>query len=144
MNRTPDSPGSAQASGSKVKKSSGCDTVNCFNVFIPDYGFRRERVKLHEAFDMPSINFGKASNVYCFAACVLLTAAFTSSNSVKSQGNQRATPAGTAESYTKMENPSDETGLGQSKYLPTGLWGGGGIRLTVEKKNVKIEYGCAE
>ena len=34
--------------------------------------------------------------------------------------------------------------MGQSKLVPMGLWGGSGIRLTVEKKNVKIEHCCAE
>lgn len=28
--------------------------------------------------------------------------------------------------------------------LPTGDWGGSGIRLTVEEKGAKIEYGCAD
>ena len=32
----------------------------------------------------------------------------------------------------------------QSRLVPVSVWGGNGIRISVEQKNVKVEYACAD
>jgi hypothetical protein len=46
-------------------------------------------------------------------------------------------------SYNRTKNAEVETTMKQTRFVPTSVWGGSGIRVSVEQKKITFEYACA-
>lgn len=46
--------------------------------------------------------------------------------------------------FQQTKAPDSKMEIKQTKLVPVSIWGGNGIRVTVEQKKVTVEYACAD